>query len=383
MNFELTQDQQMLAESIRQFVRKESPVSRLRALRKDERGWEPAMWKRMGEQGWLGIPFPEEVGGIGGTFVDMMLLLEAMGTQLVPEPVIGSVVLGGLPISFAGNAEQQRRWLEPLVAGERSLALAHIERETRYSPQWIATRANRDGAGWKLSGEKIFVLNGHAADTLVVAARTGGAPGESKGISLFVVDGDAAGLHRRAVKGMDGHHYGLIRLENVAVGAEALLGAEGEACPVLERVLDYGAAAAVCEGYGIAQTMLDMTVEYLKTRKQFGVFIGAFQGLQHRAVDMFVETELCRSMAILAAIEVDNAEPHVRAQAVSAAKVQLATGGKQVSQQSIQLHGGIGVTDEHDIGLYFKRMHVLNTICGDERHHTSRYADSPAFLAAR
>lgn len=379
MDFNFTEDQEMLSTSVRQFVRKESPVDRLRTMREDPIGWDKKMWKRMGEQGWLGILYDEEVGGFGGSFVDLMAVLEPFGTNLVPEPVIASAVLGGLPLHLLGTAQQKETYLQSMVAGDTSLAFAHAEDTSRFSPEWIACAAESDGTGWKLSGKKVFVPNGHAADHIVVAARTGGKPGEAEGLTLFIVSPSDPGVDVRTVQGMDGQKYGQITFQNAAVAKEALLGEVGKAFPVMEQVLDYGAAAAVCEGLGATVQMLSMTVEYLLTRKQFGVFIGSFQALQHVAVDMFVETELCRSAAILAAIDVDSADAEVRKASISTAKAQLADSGKYVSQQATQLHGGIGVTDEHDLGLYFKRMHVLNTLFGDERYHIERFAALPSF----
>jgi alkylation response protein AidB-like acyl-CoA dehydrogenase len=379
MNFELTEDQEMLADSAKAFARKESPVTRLRAMRKDPVSWEKKMWKRFGEQGWLGILYPESLGGYGGTMVDMMLILEAMGTYLVPEPIIDSAVLGGLPLLFAGSKAQQEKYLKPMIAGDTSLALAVNERENRYSPELTAMSAKKQGAGFVLSGEKVFVPNGQGADHILVLARTAGKVGDQDGLSLFIVPKDAQGLKIQTVNGMDSRKYGLLKFDGAQVGADQLVGEEGKAFPVVERVLDYGAAAACCEGVGIVQEMLQMTVGYLNTRKQFGVLIGTFQGLQHRAVDMFVESELCKSSAILAAIKVESENAEERKAAISAAKAQLSLGGKFVSQQATQLHGGIGVTDEHDISLYFKRMHILNVFCGDERHHVDRFAALPGF----
>jgi alkylation response protein AidB-like acyl-CoA dehydrogenase len=228
----------------------------------------------------------------------------------------------------------------------------------------------------KLTGEKIFVLGGHDADHFVVSAR------ETSGDSLYVVDKGAAGLSVRPVRTMDGQHAAIVKLDGVEVSGEQRLSAGGApAAETLEWVIDQATAAVCAEGLGIVQAVLRMTTEYLRTREQFGVKIGSFQALQHRAVDMFVEVELCRSTAILAAIKANDADVVERKTAISAAKAQLGAGGKLVVQQAIQLHGGIGITDEHDVGLYFKRMHVLNTLFGDEEHHVRRFASLPSFTA--
>jgi alkylation response protein AidB-like acyl-CoA dehydrogenase len=386
MNFDLTDDQKMLVETAASFARKQSPVSRARKLRGDPIGWEPAVWRQMGELGWLGVMFGDDVGGFGGRFGDAALVIEQLGSTLVPEPYLPSVVLGGGALARGGTPAQRSRWLAPMVAGQTSLALGFAEAGARFEPTSVATRATRDGSGWRLSGGKRWVLNGHAADQIIVSARTAGGDDERAGITLFVVERNAAaaGLRVQPVATMDGRRAAMIDLDGVSVPADAVLGGDdgvdrgGE---VLERVLDLGAAAAVSEGVGIAAAVLTMTVAYLKTREQFGKKIGAFQALQHRAVDMFVHVELLRSMAILGAIEADSDDALARAEAVSSAKVQLGNSGRWVVRQGIQLHGGIGCTDEHDVGLYFKRMHVLAALFGDDEHHVTRFASLPGFRA--
>lgn len=381
MDFDLSEDQKMLVDTAASFAKKESPVTRLRAMRDDAVGWSKATWKQMGELGWLGILLPESVGGLGWRFVDAALVLEQLGTTLVPEPYVPSCVLGGQAVARLGDARQHERWLAPMCAGDTTLALAWAERQGRYDVARVSTRADKKGDRFVLTGEKVFVLNGHAADALVVSARTAGAEGDRAGVSLFAIDRGAPGVTVRPVKTMDGHHAAHVSLSGATVGADALLGAAGGAADVLRDVVDLGAAAACAEGVGILRTVLAMTVDYLKTREQFGVKIGTFQALQHRAVDMFIQTELMKSMNVLAALNADAPDAVDRMGAISAAKVQLATSGRYVTQQSIQLHGGIGVTDEHDVGLYFKRMTVLNALYGDEEFHLRRYATLPSFTA--
>ncbi len=381
MNFDLSPDQKLLVDTAASFARKESPITRLRAMRQDPIGYSKQVWKQMGELGWLGILFPESLGGFGGSFVDAALVIEKLGTTLVPEPYFASVVLAGSMILHAGTDEQKTRWLPPMMAGDTTLALAYAERDNRFHPLRIGTRAQKTGNTYRVSGEKAFVLNGHAADTIIVTARTSGTPGDHDGVSAFVVDAGAAGLTTRPIKTMDGHHAAMLVFDGVEVGPERMLGSEGGAGPAIEKALDLGAAAACAEGIGIMQTVLAMTREYLCTREQFGVKIGTFQVLQHRCVDMFIETELARSTSMMASIRADDPDATERKSAISAAKVQLAVSGRFVTQQAIQLHGGIGVTDEHDVGLYFKRMHVLNTLFGDEEYHLARFAGLPTFVA--
>jgi alkylation response protein AidB-like acyl-CoA dehydrogenase len=381
MNFDLSQDQKLLVDTATAFVRKESPVTRLRAMRPDPVGYSKELWKQMGELGWLGILLPESLGGFGGSFVDAALVIEKLGTTLVPEPYIASVVLAGSTILAAGSDAQKKRWLEPLGAGEATLALAYAERESRFDPFRIATRAQKAGDAYRLTGEKIFVLNGHAADAIVVSARTSGSPGDREGVGAFVVDPGARGLTVRPIKTMDGHHAATLTFDGVEVAPDRLLGAPDGAAAAIERALDLGAAAACAEGVGIMQTVLAMTRDYLCTREQFGVRIGTFQALQHRCVDMFIETELARSVTMMAIVKADDPDEIERKSAISAAKAQVAVSGRFVTQQAIQLHGGIGITDEHDVGLYFKRMHVLSTLFGDEEHHLTRFASLPTFTA--
>ncbi len=379
MNFDLKPEQKMIVDSVATFVKDESPVERFRATRKTERGWDTAVWKKMGDQGWLGIAFPEALGGIDGEFVDMALILEQLGRGLVPEPFIPSVVLAGGLLERLGTEEQQKELLVPMIEGDISLALAYSERQSRYEPEDCLTRATKSGDGWKIDGEKVWVLNGHAADTILVVARTAGDQLDREGLSLFTVPGDADGLSRTTVNGMDGQRTAVLRFDGVEVSSNALLGTEGGAIEHLEWALDRGAAAACAEGLGQVQEMFERTVEYLKQREQFGTKIGSFQALQHDAAEMFAETELCKGTMILAAIKADAEDPEERQRLISAAKVQLAQGGWFVQKNAIQLHGGIGITDEHDIGLFFKRLRVLNGLFGDADWHVGRYESLPGF----
>jgi len=380
MNFDLTPDQKLIESTVASFVKKESPITRARALRDDPLGYSKETWKQMAELGWIGLALPESVGGFGGTFIDVALVLEQLGATLVPEPLVASALLAGTAIARAGNAEQHEALLGPMIAGETTLALAWAERHGRFDPAWVETTATLEGDHYVLRGEKVFVENGHAADHIVVSARTSGGASDAAGISLFVFGKDAEGARIQPIKTMDGRRAAMIRLEGLRLPTSARLGAEGEAFPLLDEIMDIGAAAACAEGLGVMRTALQMTVDYLKTREQFGVKIGSFQALQHKAVDMFVRTETAKSASILASIKVSDPDPSERRAAVSAAKAQLGACGRSVTQQAIQLHGGIGITDEHDIGLYFKRMHALATSFGDEEHHIARFSAQPAFV---
>ena len=367
MDFDLREDQTMLAKTVRDFARKESTVERFRKMRDAEGlGYDRATWAQMGELGWLAVPFPEAAGGFGGSFVDCGLVLEEAGKSLVPEPYLASVVLAGRALLRGGSAEQHEKFLQPMIEGQTTLALAYAERGRRYDASRAETKARRDGGGWRLDGEKVFVLNGHGADHLLVSATT------DEGLGLFVVGADAEGLSRDTIRFIDGHRGAHVHMASTPALARL---SEAPAEQVLERAMDDGAAAAAAEGLGVLQTMLWTTVEYLKTREQFGVKIGSFQALQHRAVEMFVEVELLRSIVMEAVVRADE-DGSERSRAIAAAKTQLGTGGAMVSRQAIQLHGGIGVTDEADIGLFFKRHHALSMLFGDVDHHTRRYGST-------
>lgn len=376
MDFETSPEQKLLAETVKTFVKQRSPVERFRKLRAAHQPWDPAVWAHMGELGWLSVPFPEDAGGFGGGMVEVAIILDGLGKALAPEPYLASVVLAGSALASAGSSAQHERWLAPMMEGQTALALAYAERGSRHDASAPTTTAERHGDGWRLRGEKIFVLGGAQAHAFVVSART------PDGLGLFVVEPDGPGVQRQVLRTIDDRGAARLQLDGATVDDDRRLGEPGPAATsALERALDRGAAGAVAEGLGVAQTMLDMTVRHLKDRRQFGVPIGAFQVLQHRAVDMFVEVELLRSMSVLATVRADEPDDELRRRSVSAAKAKLATAGRFVSQQAIQLHGGIGITDEHDIGLYFKRMLALDAMLGDQAHHVERLAGLPGFAA--
>ncbi len=381
MNFDLTEEQQMIVDQVSKFVANESPVSRFRKLRDTERGWEPEMWAKMAEQGWFAIMLPEDQGGFGGSFVDLALILEQLGRGLVSEPVIPSVVLAGGILSDEGTEAQRDAFLTPMIEGKTTLAFAYSEKQSRYDLSDCLTKAEQSGDGWTLSGEKVWVLNGHAADQIIVVARTAGGQFDESGLSLFIVDSDAAGLERIRTPQMDGQRSAVLRFDGVQVGADRLIGREGEAFATIELAIDRGAAAACAEGQGAIQELLDRTVAYLKERQQFGVPIGSFQALQHIASDMYSETELCKSAVMLASIQVDNGDAELRKSEVSAAKLQFTDGGWFVAKNAIQLFGGIGVTDEQDEGLFFKRIRVLQGLFGDADWHVARFQSLKRFDA--
>ncbi|MBK8239483.1 MAG: acyl-CoA dehydrogenase family protein [Deltaproteobacteria bacterium] len=376
MDFQLSDEQKLLRDSVRTFTKQRSPIARFRKLRDrvaaEGGSWDAAVWREMGELGWLSLPFPEQIGGYGGSFVDVAILLEAFGATLVPEPYLASVVLAGTALLHAGDLAQQQRWLAPMIEGRHSLALAHGERATRFDALPQTTMATVEGDGFRVRGHKQFVANGDRADLLLVSALHDGRA------QLFAVPRDHEGVTVTPVRTIDGLGAANVTIDARLSAAHRLGQDAGVA---LERAHDAAAAMAVAEGLGVCQAVLDMTVEQLRTREQFGVPIGSFQALQHRAVEMFVEVQLIKSVSVLASVRAADDDDAERRRAVSAAKAQLAMSGRFVTQQAIQLHGGIGITDEHDVGLYFKRMHVLGLLCGDEEHHVRRFAAQPQFTA--
>ncbi len=369
MDFDLTPEQRLLVRSVEDFVQREAPVSRARALREDARGFEPAHWRTMGELGWLGVAFPEHVGGADGAMVDVALLLEVLGRSIVPEPYLASVLLAGTVLLHAGSPEQRERFLVPMLAGEKTLALAHDEPGGRYGTEPRCTQGRRHGACLVLDGDKRWVLNGHAADEILVSFLLEGAP------ALAIVNPSRDGVTRTPVKTIDGRRAAHMTFKNVVLPISQCL-VRGSAREALELGYDRAAAGAVAMGLGGAETMLQMTVQYLKTRHQFGRALGSFQSLQHRAAQMFIELELLRSSSLQAMVLVDDATAQVRRRAVSAAKVQLSESGRYIARQSVQLHGGVGVTDEHDLGLFYKRQLALEVLFGDAQWHLERFVAS-------
>ncbi len=369
MDFNYTDEQNALRDTLSRFIAKDYGFEQRRALAKTAEGFSREHWKQFADLGLLALPFPEDFGGLSGNAVDTMLVMEAFGRGLVLEPYLATVVVAGGLIRDAGSAAQMEAVLPAVAGGEQMLALAHYERGARYEVSRVDTAAKADGAGWKLSGSKGVVLGGAAADKLLVSANTG------KGISLFLVDARASGVTVRSYMTQDGARAAEIALENVAVGADALVGPEGGALPIVERALDYGLAALCAEAVGIMAALDEATLEYLKTRKQFGQAIGRFQALQHRMVDMVIATEQSRSMAMMAAVKADSADATGRRRALSAAKAYIGQQARFIGQQAVQLHGGMGVVDELNVSHYFKRLTMIELTFGNTDHHLGLFSD--------
>ena len=373
MDFAFTEEQTLLQDSLMRFVQKEYTFEKRLAIQKSSDGYSRAVWAQLAEMGVLGLPFSEEYGGFGGGAAETLIVMQAMGSGLLVEPYLATVVLGGGLVHALGDPAQ-KRMLSRVAEGKLLLAFAHGEPRSRYVLAQVETRAARDGKGWKLSGRKAVVLHGAQADRLIVSARTGGAANDETGISLFIVDRGAAGMSVRDCRTIDGLRAAEVVLNDVRVSAQALLGAEGGAFPAIDRVSDSGAAALCAEAVGVMETLNAQTLEYLKTRQQFGQPIGRFQVLQHRAVDMFIHCELSRSIALLAAMKSASSDAGERRRAVSAAKAFIGRAGRFIGQTAIQLHGGMGVTDEVAASHYAKRLTMIDFWLGDSEHHLARFA---------
>jgi len=378
MDFDLTDDQRLLSDSVAKLLAGTYSFEQRKALLKTPGGWSEALWNQFAELGLLGLPIAEEHGGFGGGPVDVMLLMQAFGRHLVLEPYLATVVLGGTALKLAGDAAQQGEILPEIAAGSLKLAFAHSERQSRYDVADVATTARRDAGGWVLEGAKSVVLHGDSADRLIVSARTAGGQDEAMGLSLFLVDAEASGLARRGYALRDGTRAAEVSLSGVRLPAEALLGEVDHALPVIDRIIEAGIAATVAEVIGTCETMQAMTLDYLKTRVQFGKPIGENQALQHRAAEMLIALEQGRSMAMLAAMSVEEPDPAERARAISMAKVGVGQAGRFVSQNAIQLHGGIGMTEEYAVGHFFRRVMVIEHLFGDTATHLDRLADQVA-----
>ena len=370
MDFNYTDEQNALRDTLSRFIAKDYPFEARRALAKSADGFSRDHWKQFAELGLLALPFPEDFGGMNGNAVDTMLVMEAFGRGLVLEPYLATVVVAGHLIRDAGSVALKEALLPSIAGGELMLALAHYERGARYEVSRVDTAAKADGGGWTLSGAKAVVLGGGAADKLLVSAGTG------KGISLFLVDTKAAGVSVRSYMTQDGARAAEVRLDNVSVGADAIVGAQDGALPAIERALDYGIAALCAESVGIMAALDEATLEYLKTRKQFGQPIGRFQALQHRMVDMVIATEQARSMAMMAAVKADSPDAAARRRAISAARGYVGQQARFVGQQAVQLHGGMGVVDELNVSHYFKRLTMINATFGDVDHHLGLFSDT-------
>ena len=374
MNFDPSDEQRLLKDSAERFVRENCTLERRSALVAGEPGYSERSWRQMAELGWLGVNVPEEFGGIGGGPVETMVLMEAFGAGLVVEPFFPSVVLGAGLVEMAGSEAQKKAILPALVAGELKLAFAWVESQAGYDLFDVETTAERRDGGYVLNGAKGVVLGAASADRLVVCARTGAGSRDRVGIGLFLVDRGASGVKLRDYRTVDGLRAAEIAFENVAVGEDAVLGDPEAALPAIETVADRAIAALCAEAVGAMDVIVRDTAEYLKTRKQFGRPIGAFQVLQHQFTDMLMASEEARSMMYVATLRLGERDAVQRAKAVSGAKHLVGKHGRLIGQRAIQLHGGMGMTEEMAVSHYFKRLTMIDIMFGDEAYHLKRYA---------
>jgi alkylation response protein AidB-like acyl-CoA dehydrogenase len=370
----LDSDTALIRDTALDFFAKRAPVSALRKLRddKDALGFSLPLWRQMAELGWAGFLVPEAHGGADFGCLGLGQVMEAAGRTLAASPLFATALIGASALALAGNEQQQAAHLPALARGERLLALA-LEEGTHHAPAAVATTARRNGGGFRLDGEKRFVLDGHVADLLIVAARTSGAPGERHGITLFLVPGDAMGLSRTRTFMVDSRNAALLRLDGVELGADAVLGRVDDGADALDPVLDRARAGLAAEMLGSATAAFERTVQYLKDRKQFGVPIGSFQALKHRAAAMFCEIELARS-AVIAALAALDAKSSDASALASLAKAKAGDAFFLVGNEGVQMHGGIGMTDEHEIGFFLKRARAAQAAFGDSAFHRDRYA---------
>ncbi len=384
MDFDLSEEQQLLKDSVdRMTASRYAELKTRNEAMKSPKGYSEALWKELAELGLLAIPFSEDHGGMGQGAVETMLVGEAFGRALVVEPYFSTVILAGSALRLGASDALAAKLIPEVAAGSLTLAFAHQEPEARYDLANVATTAKADGkGGYVIEGAKCVVFGGDSADKLVVSARVSGDRASQDGLALFVVDANAAGVTRRGYPIQDGTRAADITLSGVKVGADAVIGEVGKAYPIIERTIQNGIAYLAAEAVGAMSALHELTVEYLKTRKQFGVAIGSFQVLQHRSVDMFVSLEQAKSMAYYACVMIDEEDAVERRRAMHAVKAQISKSARHVGQEGIQLHGGIGMTMEYKGGHYFKRLTMIDMLFGGADHHLRELAKAGGLLNA-
>jgi len=375
MDFEPSEDQRLLVESVTRMLADTYSFQQRKTYMAQPEGYAPAIWSQLAEQGLLGLPFAEEYGGFGGTAQEIMLVMQAFGRVLLLEPYLATVVLGGTALNIAASDEQKAALIPAIAEGSLKLAFAHGERQARYDLNDVVTTATKADGGWILDGSKTVVGHGDSADKLIISARTSGERHDHDGITLFIVDAQSAGLARRGYLTRDDTRAADVALSNVFVADADVLGAVGQGFPVIQRVVEAGIAATAAETVGAMEAMNEMTLEYSKTRVQFGNPIGSYQAVQHRMADMFMAQEQGRSMAMLATMSIDNTDQAERARDIAMAKIGIGQAGRYVSQSAVQMHGGIGMTEEYAVGHYFRRCMVMERLWGDPAYYLNKLAD--------
>lgn len=373
MDFSFTEEQTLLQESVSRFMQNDYGFETRQKNASTEQGFSAENWQTFAELGWLGVPFSEADGGFGGGAIETALMSEQFGRGLLIEPFLATVILAGGAIKHGGSEEQKSQYLPGIIDGSKHAALAFVEPQARFNIADITTTATADGDGYVLNGYKAVVLNGPQADFLVVSARTSGEQRDEDGVSLFVMDAATAGISRRDYPTVDAFRASEITFENVKLGADSLVGEAGKGLPILQQAIDDGVLSVGAEAVGCMEVLYKDTVEYCKQREQFGQPIGKFQVLQHRMVDMFMEHEQSKSLMFMAAMRMAEGYGAEAQKAVSAFKVQVGKSGKFVGQNAVQLHGGMGMTEELNIGHYFKRLTIIDTLFGNVDFHLQRF----------
>ena len=380
MDFDLSEEQRLLQDGVERLLADRYDFETRRKYMAEPDGWSREQWGRYAEMGLLALPFAEEDGGFGGGAVETMIVMEQFGRALVLEPYLATVVLGGGFLRLGGSAEQRAELIPAIAEGSLLLAFAQAEAQSRYDLADVATTARRDGDGWVIEGAKRHVLHGDCADKLIVSARVDGGQRDRSGVGLFIVDAAAPGVKRRGYATQDRLRAADVTFDKVRVGAEAVIGEPGAALPLIEQVVDIATAAVCAEGLGAMAKAYEITVDYLKVRQQFGKTIGSFQALQHRAVDMLIHVEKSRSMTMYGMMISEEPDALERTRAVSANKILVARAGKHVGGEAIQMHGGIGMTDEYTVGHYYRRLTVIDLLFGDSHHHVTRLANAGGLI---
>jgi len=373
MDFSFSQEQNLLRDSVSKFLKDNYSFETFKTVARSEAGWRHDVWKGFAELGLMAAPFPESYDGLGGGPVEVMVVMEEFGRALVVEPFVATVVVAGNILMQGGNEAQKREWLPRIAGGEAVFAFAFAEPQSRFNLADVATSAKRSGANYILNGRKTVVLGGPWADALIVTARMAGGQRDRDGIGVFLVGRNLTGIVTRDYATVDGLRASELSFENVEVPASSLIGSADAGLALVEYASDTAIAAHAAEAVGAMKVLLDTTVEYSKTRRQFGAPIGSFQALQHRMVDMFMQYEQSLSMAYMATLRLGGPEAE-RKRAVSAAKVQIGKAGRFVGQNAVQIHGGMGMTEELNVGHYLKRLAMLDTLYGNVDHHLQRYA---------
>jgi len=372
MDFTFNEEQSLIQDQVDQFILKEYDWETRQSLSHSDLGFGQENWQKFAELGWLGISVSEDSGGFGGSAIESMLIMEAFGKGLVVEPFLETMIMSGGILDDHGSAEQKSSLLEPAIAGDMQLALAYAEPQSRFNLSDVVTEAKADGDNFILNGYKSVVMNGPSANKIIVSARTSGSQLDENGITLFVIDSEASGLNKANYKTVDGRRASDLTIENVSVSRDDIVGELDSGYEILDSAIDKAILAISAEAVGAMEVLYKTTVEYTKTREQFGTAIGKFQVLQHRMVDMFMEYEQCKSLLYMATMKHEEGAVDSK-KAISGLKYQVGKAGKFIGQQAVQLHGGMGVTDELNVGHYFKRLTTVGTIFGNTDYHLKKY----------